>query len=274
MAKIWKSDALLFLFLLLILTLVFIPIAEMIIISLKTRAQFNYDPVLPTLPLHFSNWVVILPMLLRPVLNSTFLAGTSIVGTLLIASLSAYAFANLELPGKEVLYFLVISMLMVPGLLSLVPRFVIVARLGLVGTYWSCILPYIAGRQVFAIFVLRSFFAGVSKQIAEAARVDGADDFRIYWSIVLPLSKPILATLAVMQLLGIWNDFIWPLVTMGANDKLRTLTVQLYYLNTQYSQNWGLIMSGYVVASIPLLVVFAFASRTFIRGLSSGAVKM
>lgn len=274
MIKTLRSDWILLLALAVVLLLVFYPFLQMVIISLKTPGQFNYDPIRPTFPLNFSNWAGIVPMLVRPVLNSTFLAGTSITGTLIVASLSAYAFACLEFPGKEFLFFMIISMLMIPGLLTLVPRFVVVARMGMIGTYWSCIVPYVAGGQIFAIFVLRTFFASVSKQIAEAARVDGASDLGIYWRIVLPLSKPILATLAVMQLLSIWNDFIWPLVTVGASDRLRTLTVQLYYLNTQFSQNWGLIMSGYVVASIPLLVVFSLASRTFIRGLSSGAIKM
>lgn len=274
MTKVIKSDGLLLLFLIVILLLVLYPLLQMVIISLKTPGQFYFDPIRPTLPFHFENWTTVLSMLVRPIANSAFLAVTSIAGTLFVASLSAYAFACLDLPGKEVLYFLVISMLMIPGLLTLVPRFVVVARLGLVGNYLSCILPYIAGGQIFAIFVLRTFFAGVSQRLAEAAQIDGAASFGIYWLIVLPLSKPILATLAVMQLLSIWNDFIWPLVTVGAHDNLRTLTVQLYYLNTQFSQEWGLILSGYVVGSIPLLIVFALASRTFIRGLSSGAIKM
>jgi len=272
--KTIRSDWLLFLFLLVILILVFYPLAQMVIISLKTPGQFYFDPIRVTPPLHFENWLSILPMVGRPIANSAFLAGTSIVGTLFVASLSAYAFACLDFPAKEGLFYMIISLLMIPGLLTLVPRFVVIARSGLIGTYFSCILPYIAGGQIFSIFVLRTFFSGVSRQIAEAARVDGASDFGIYWRIVLPLSKPILATLAVMQLLSIWNDFIWPLVTVGAKDHLRTLTVQLFYLNTQFSQDWGLIMSGYVIGSIPLILMFSLASKVFIRGLSSGAIKM
>lgn len=269
-----RNDWLLYIVLGTILVLVFYPLLEMIVISLKSQGQYTVNPIGLTFPLHVDNYSAVLPNLLRPIFNSTIIAVASILGTLTAASLSAFAFARFRFPGSTLLFFLIISMLMIPGLLTLVPSFVIVARLGLVNTYWAAIIPYIAWGQIFAVFVLRTFFASLPQELVEAARVDGASNFQIYRNVVLPLSQSILATLAVLQLIDIWNDYIWPLVTLSGNPGLRTLTVHLYFMNDEYSHQWGLIMAGYTLASVPLLLVFAFASRTFVRGLSSGAIKI
>lgn len=270
-----RNDWLIYIVIGAILVLIFYPLAQMLVISVKSEGQYTVNPIGLTFPLHLDNYSIVLPGLLRPIFNSALIATASILGTLAIASLSAFAFARLHFPGSSLLFFLIISMLMIPGLLTLVPSFVIVARLGLLNTYWAAIIPYIAWGQIFAIFVLRTFFASLPQELVEAARVDGASNFQIYWQIVVPLSQSILATLAVLQLIDVWNDYIWPLVTLSGAPGLRTLTVHLYFFqNSQYSHQWGLIMAGYTIASLPLLLVFAFASKTFVRGLASGAIKI
>jgi ABC-type glycerol-3-phosphate transport system permease component len=269
-----RNDWFLYLFLAFILLLIFYPLLQMIVISFKSQGQYTVDPIGVTFPLRFTNYTDIAVVLFRPIFNTSLIAVVSIAGTLTVASLSAYVFARYSFPGSTFLFFVVISLLMIPGLLTLVPAFVVVARLGLLNTYWAAILPYVAGGQVFAIFVLRTFFASLPQELVEAALVDGAGRWHVFWRIVVPLSRPILATLAVLELINVWNDYIWPLITLSGARGLRTLTVHLYFMNNEYSHEWGLIMAGYTIASIPLLLVFSMASQTFVRGLTSGAIKM
>jgi multiple sugar transport system permease protein/raffinose/stachyose/melibiose transport system permease protein len=158
--------------------------------------------------------------------------------------------------------------------LTLIPLFLLVKDMGLLNTYWVLILPYIAGGQAFAIFVLRSFIASQPEEIFESARIDGANEFTIYSRIALPMAKPILGTLAILSLLSTWNDYIWPSVTLR-NPELWTISLQLVSFSSQWAslQQYGQMFAGYVVASIPLFLLFIFTMRLFIEGLASGAIK-
>jgi ABC-type glycerol-3-phosphate transport system permease component len=162
---------------------------------------------------------------------------------------------------------------MIPGELTLIPSFLLVKDLGLLNSYWVLILPYIAGGQVFAIFILRSFFQSMPDEMFEAARIDGANELQILIRIGIPLSQSILGVVAIMHILSTWNDLVWPLVTLSS-DKLMTLTIGLYAFRTAWYSIWGPLMAGYMLASIPLIILFAFTSRLFVEGLSSGAIKM
>lgn len=144
---------------------------------------------------------------------------------------------------------------------------------GMLRRRWALIIPYVASGQIFGIFVLRTFFVSIPQDLVDSGRVDGAGDFGIFWHIVLPLSKPILGTLAILQMLNIKNDFIWPLVTV-TKPALRTLTLQLRLMEGELGTEWGLIMAGYTLACVPILVVFALATRPFIQGMTSGAIKV
>ena len=174
----------------------------------------------------------------------------------------------------EALFLMLLALLMIPGILTLVPAFLLVKRLGLMNTYGALILPYIAGGQIFAIFVMRSFFASLPEELFESARIDGANTFRLYSSICLPLSKPILVTIAIMNILGTWNDYIWPLVTIP-DGKRWTISVGIVSFGSQYlgTESWGPMYAGYVLASLPLIILFVFTMRYFIAGLTSGAIK-
>ncbi len=140
-------------------------------------------------------------------------------------------------------------------------------------THLVLILPYIAGGQVFAIFIMRSFFQSMPEEMFEAARMDGANELQTFLRIGLPLSQSILGVVAVMHILSTWNDLIWPIVTLSSQN-LMTLTIGLYAFRTAWYSIWGPLMAGYVLASIPLVILFAFTSKLFVEGLSSGAIKM
>lgn len=266
-----------YIFLSAIAFLTFLPFFLMISISFKTRAQFAVQPIWPTFPLHFENYRFAWEQVFRPVINSAIVCAASIGGTLMVASMAAYAFARFKFPGSRILFLAVISMLMVPDVLLLVPRYVVTGNLpiihvSLLGNLLGLIVPYISFGSIFAIFVLRTFFAAVPGELMEAARMDGASYWTIFWKIMLPLSKPILATLAVIQLIRLWNDFVWPFVVITKKSQY-TLALILRTFSGDFGTQWGLIMSCYVMASLPLLLVFAVASKQFIKGITSGAIK-
>jgi ABC-type glycerol-3-phosphate transport system permease component len=259
-------------FLILAAVLTYIPFWLMVVISTKDQAQFYHSIWVPELPLHPENYTVAWNIVGRYLVNSVFVTVTTIIGVLLVSSLSAFVFARYEFPGKKVLFMMIISLLMVPAILTLVPAFVWIKNLGMINSHWGLILPGIAGQQVFAIFILRSFLASLPEELFEAARVDGASIFQCYWRIAMPLSRPVLSVVVITTLLTTWNDFIWPLVVIS-DDKLRTIPIGLAFFEGQYMTSYGPQMAGYVISSIPLLLVFLFTSKEFVQGMTAGAIK-
>ncbi len=152
------------------------------------------------------------------------------------------------------------------------PRYVVTANFHLLDNYLGLIIPYTSFGSIFAIFVLRTFFASVPGELIEAARMDGASHWTIFWRIMIPLSRPILATLAIIQLIRLWNEYIWPFLVISKKN-LYPLALSLKGFSSDFGTQWGLIMACYVMASLPLLIVFAFASKQFIKGITSGAIK-
>jgi ABC-type glycerol-3-phosphate transport system permease component len=249
------------------------PLANMVITSFKTTDQYYAQFWLPVLPFHPENYTAAWAAVSPYMLNSVITSGASAIGVAVLACLTAYAFARFSFPGREIFYFLVIVLLLIPAVLTLVPSFLLVKSLGLMNTRWALILPYMAGGQVLAIFIMRAFFAGLPEELFEAARVDGAGEIRAFWQIAIPLTSPILATVAIMQILSTWNDYLWPFLVVQ-DDSLRTLVVGLVVFQSRYYTNWGPLMAGYVVASVPLLILFFFTMRYFVEGLTAGALKV
>lgn len=249
------------------------PFLFMIITSFKTYSQYLHDFVGIQYPLHPENYGVAWDIVRRPILNSLFVSIASAAGTVVFASLSAYVFARYRFPGREFLFFAVISLLMIPNVFQLIPRFMLVRELGLLNTYWALILPYIAGGQIFAIFVLRSFFASLPQELFDAAKIDGASDFKSFLYVAVPLSRSMIATLAILRLQQSWNDFIWPLVST-TDINIRTVIVQLSFLQGQFGTQIGPMFAGYILGSLPLLIIFAFGMKQFIAGMTSGAIKV
>ena len=248
------------------------PFLFMVLTSFKTNAQLALNFIGLPRPAQWENYVYAWAKV-RPYLSNSVIVSASVVfGVLVFASLSAYAFARLRFWGKEIIWFGILSLLMVPGVLTLIPAYLLVNRLGLVNTYGVLILPAVAGGQVFAVFLMRSFFASLPAELFESARIDGAGEFTVYWRIVLPLSRPILGTVAITNILGTWNSYIWPLVTIQSR-KMFTVPIGLAFLRGEYRIEYGQLFAGYVLASLPLLVLFALTMRSFVEGLTAGSIK-
>jgi len=264
----WKH-----LILALLAILTFYPIMFMIMTSLKDTPEFNHSFWWFAWPLHGENYSTAWETVSHYVGNSLLVCVVTMVGVLIFSSLSAYVFARYRFLGREILFYGVLAILMVPGVLTLVPTFLMVKDLGMLNTYWAMILPYMAGGQAFAIFLLRGFFASLPEELFESARVDGASAFQSYLSIALPLSKPILSVIALTNFLGNWNEFLWPLVTIS-DDAVKPVTTGLLQFSSQYGSQTGPLFAAYAIASIPLFILFIFASGTFVKGVTSGAFKM
>jgi ABC-type glycerol-3-phosphate transport system permease component len=191
-----------------IIVLVLYPFALLISLAFKDNAQFMHQRWMPTLPLHFANFTAATAAMIRYVVNSFIVTTLSCAGIVTLSAFSAYVFAGFEFPGRQSLFYAILSLMMVPGVLGLVPLFMIVRSLGLLDTYWALILPYIAGGQVMGIFLLRTFFAAIPNDLFDASRIDGAGDFRAFTSVAVPLCKPMLATVAIISVQASWNDLI------------------------------------------------------------------
>ncbi len=215
------------------------------------------------------SWALIRPYML----NSLVVCGATALGVLLISSIAAYTLSRNRFPGNRLVYYFIISAMMFPGVLTFVPAYMVVRDLGLLNTYWAMILPYMAGGQVFAIFVMKGFFDGLPEDLFEAARIDGAGHLQVYLRIVLPLSKPVLSVVLIMNVIGVWNNFMWPFVTQS-DGRFHVIASGLFVLATSaHAQNFSTLFAAYMLSSIPLLVLFIYATRPFIRGITSGAFK-
>lgn len=257
-----------------LLFLTMLPYMVMIIRSFKSLNQTGISQVYPTLPLHYGNYIQAWKMISQFMLNSVIVTALTVVGVLLLSSITAYVFARYNFPGREFLFWLIIVLLMVPGIISLIPMFVLVASdLKLKNNYLGLLLPYWAGGQVFAIFVLRTYFASLPEELFESARLDGAGHLRLYWNITLPLSGPILSVIAILTILNTWNDYLWPLLILS-EVKMRTVTIGLTFLRDTAFPRPGIEMAAYVLASIPMFLLFIATMRTFIRGITAGALKL
>jgi multiple sugar transport system permease protein/raffinose/stachyose/melibiose transport system permease protein len=245
----------------------------MLEMSLKNLYQFNVYRWLPTLPWHVDNYVIAWSQVVGYLWNSFVIATVTVIISITASSLTAYVLARFDFPGRSFFYFAVISLLMIPGVLTLITTFWVVLKLGLVNTYWGLWFPMAAFAQAFQIFVLRTFFASLPEELFEAARMDGAGDLRALWLIAIPLSRPIFATLAVLQFLAAWNEYIWPLMVIR-DDVLQPVSVALLHFNGIFQTEWGPLFAGYTLAALPLFVLFMFTSRYFVQGLLSGAVRI
>jgi multiple sugar transport system permease protein len=225
----------------------------------------NYSDVWNVLPdangnSYFPRWI----------LNSLILATSVTVAQLFFCSLAGYAFARLKFPGKGFVFAAMLSTLMLPGMVLLIPQYQILNSLHLINTYGAIIVPNLVSASM--IFLLTQFFVGVPKELDEAANLDGAGIFATYWRIILPLAKPALATMALLTFQGMWNNFQGPLVFLNTID-LYPLTVGLGYLSGQYSAHQNLVLAGSMFNTIPMVVLFIFFSRFYVQGATFSGVK-
>ena len=253
--------------------LAFIPIFLMIFLSLKSQSQFYANLWAIPNPPQWKNYNAAWNQLIQNMINSVT---TVAVGTLLIVLLSAmsgYVFARLEFPLKNFLFMMMLALMMVPGVLTLTPSFKLIQRLGLKNTWWALWLPWASGGQVMGMYLCRTFITGQPASLFESARIDGATEFQAFYRIAVPLAKPILATLVVMNMISLYGDFIWPLLVIESNSKqVISVAIQTYSSSTGMT-DYGAMIAGFVMATIPLLLMFMFSSRLYIEGITSGAVK-
>lgn len=254
-----------------------VPFLWMFSTALKTRADvFAYPPVWIPEVLHWENFaeVFLAFPFVRYALNTLFVAVTVTFFHTLTCAMAAYAFARLSFPGRDKLFLVYLGTMMVPGLVTLIPSYILMTDrfLGLIDTYWALILPASLG-GAFNTFLLRQFMLGLAPELEDAARMDGASPIGIFWRIVLPLSRPALAVVAVFTFMGAWNDFIWPLLMIHSPDK-QTLTLGLASMQGRWSTRWPELMAGTLMSVVPVLLLLVFFQRYFEEGLTfSGTPK-
>ncbi len=208
--------------------------------------------------------------LARYLFNSAFLSFAVTAIALAVNSMAGYAFAKFRFKGRDPLFKVLLSSMVIPAQVTMLPLFLMLNKMGVINSYVGVIIPGMA--SVFGIFLIRQFAQSIPDSLIEAARIDGAGDFRIYRSLVLPLCKPILITLGIITFMGTWNDFLWPLIVM-TDDSMYTLPVAIANLSLEHVQDVELMMAGAVITVAPVLILFAAVQKYYIGGLMAGGVK-
>jgi multiple sugar transport system permease protein len=202
--------------------------------------------------------------------NSLFVAITVTLGQIVTCSLAAYAFARVQFRGRDLLFYLFLGTMMIPGQVIMIPSFMVLHWLGWIDTYYALIVPGLA--SAFGTFLLRQFFLTIPRDLEDAASIDGCSRLGVLWRIILPLSRPALATLAVFTFMGVFNDFLWALVVVSS-DEMKTVQLGLAIFRDRYQTDWGQLMAASVTATLPILMVFFFAQRYFIKGITLSGLK-
>jgi multiple sugar transport system permease protein len=202
--------------------------------------------------------------------NSLLIATVVTMLSLVMNSMAGYALAKLRFVGRDRLFRLLLAGLIIPAQVAMIPLFLLMKQLGLINTYWAVILP--ASASIFGIFLIRQYALSIPDALLDAARVDGAGEWRIYWTVVLPLLRPILVTLGVFTFMVTWNDFMWPLIALIDGD-MRTLPVALAILSGEHVQDTELMMAGSVLTLLPVLLLFVFVQRYYVEGITAGSLK-
>jgi multiple sugar transport system permease protein len=250
------------------------PFVWMLLGSLKTDGEILRDPsgFLPKDPTlnNYATWFNDLNISTF-FLNSLIVAVFTVLGNLLFCSMIGYALAKMEFAGKRALFLLVMLTLMVPGVVTFVPLFVLVSKLGLLNTYPALILPFLT--SPLGVFLMRQFMMGIPDSLIEAARIDGAGELRTFFRVVMPLCGPPLATLGILTFLGSWNNFLWPLVA-AQSQKMYTLPVALSLYSTgENATNYGLLLAGSVLVIAPIVLLFVLLQRFFIQSVATAGIK-
>jgi len=249
------------------------PFLWMVVSSFKDKAQiFVFPPQWIPQPFVWQNyadaWNAI--PLGRFYLNSFFVATTVTIGQALVCSMAAYVFARLQFPGRDAIFLAFLGTMMLPRQITLIPRFIIMKNLGWIDTYQALIVPFLA--WPLGTFLLRQSFLDIPTDMEDAARMDGCSRFRILFQIILPLSKPALATVAVFSFMNHWNTFLWPLIVIQTRNKL-TLQVGLSMLRSELGTDWPVLMAASVLSALPTIIVYFFAQKQFVAGITLTGLK-
>lgn len=264
-----------FIYLLLILggVLMLLPFVWMISTSLKAANEVMVMPPkwIPSI-FHWKNYAIAWATapFARYTFNSLFVAVTSTLGELITAILAAYAFARISFFGRDVVFAVLLGTMMVPGEVLLIPNFVTLAKLGWIDHYPALIVPWTA--SIFAIFLLRQFFLAIPKELSYAAKVDGCSDFRFLWSVMVPLAKPALITIALLKAIGSWNAFLWPLIVTNSVH-MRTLPVGLIQFSTETGTEYQLLMAASTMIIFPMIILYLILQKYILEGVARAGIK-
>ncbi|MCC6458784.1 MAG: carbohydrate ABC transporter permease [Caldilineaceae bacterium] len=255
--------------------LIFIfPTVWMVSTSLKDLAQLYRVPIVwipdPMIWQNYTNAFDAMPFG-RYILNSLLIIMLVTIGTALSSAFVAYGFSRFRAPGKDLLFMLLLSTMMLPYAVTLIPQFIMFSAVGWINTYLPLTIPAYFGSPFF-IFLLRQFFMTIPRELDEAAKIDGYSALGIFWRIIVPLSKPALITVAVFTAIWNWNDYLGPLVYLSSKDKF-TVAVGLSFFQGEHSTDWGMLMAASTMATVPALVIFLLAQRYFVQGIATTGMK-
>ncbi|MDZ5471465.1 carbohydrate ABC transporter permease [Bacillus sp. 31A1R] len=250
-----------------------LPFAWMFFSAIKPNSEIFTSP--PTLLPSNPNWGNFIDAwtsgdYTQYFINTAVISVLTTIITLFICSLAGYTFAKYEFFGKKTLFLFFLGTMMIPMQVIMIPIFLMMAKLGLLNSYWSVILPLAA--NAYGVFLMRQFMSTIPTELMEAARIDGCSDFRIFWQIVLPLTKPALVTLGILTFLGAWNEFLWPLIMLDSPDMM-TLQVALTQFQGQYEVKWNLLMAASALSMIPIALIFIVFQRFLVEGIATSGVK-
>ena len=251
----------------------FVPMFIMLFLSSKTTWEM-YNNFFG-LPARFAweNYTSAFAYLKGNMINTLLMVAGAVILTLVLSTLSGYVFAVKKFPGKSLLFMGVLVLMMIPGSISLAANYTLIIEYGLLNSRWAVILPWITGGQIMGILLCKNAIEALPRDLFEAAKIEGCNEFKLITTITVPLIKPMLSTVAVLKVVDYYNDFIWPMMVIESNAK-QVVTVFLKVFNSsQSSSNMGTMYAGFVIAMIPLFVLFLFTSRLYMEGLTAGAVK-
>ena len=257
----------------LITFLAFVPIIVMLMTSFKSNVEIYNDFFALPKTLQWGNYQNAFDVLATNMGGTLTVVAIAVFFTLALAAVGGYVFATMDFPGKGVLFFLFLALMMIPGSLYLTPNYMLIQKYHLFNTWGALILPWISGGQVLGIVLCRNAMEQIPRDLFEAAKMEGCGPIRCLIYIALPLAKPILSTVAIMQLVSYYNDFIWPMMVIESNRKQMITVAVRIFTSAQGTVNIGAMFAGYVIATLPIFILFMFTSRLYMEGLTAGAVK-
>ena len=272
-AKHRVSQAILLTVIFLLIVMLIYPLMMALWNSFKSDIEYERSKWYPTFPLRYKNLISGFNATYGYILNTLFVAFCGILGMLLISSMAAFAFTKIRFPGKMILFYVVIALMMVPSVMTLIPAYLLYRSIGLYDNLWSLILPMWTSACVNAVFLLVIFTAGLPNELFEAAQLDGAGVFFAFIKIALPLAMPILGTLAIMQIVSVWNDYMWPCIIL-TEERFTISAGLLITFTSDYTANMPVMFASYLISSTPLLLLFIFANKFYIQGLTSAGIKL
>lgn len=261
------------LYMILTIAIMLFPLYLTVIGSVKDLDQILDNFFVPTLPFHFGNYLKAFKYIGPYFFNTVLYAVLSSLLTVGAATLGGYAFSRIRFPCRRIFYMILFAKMFLPGVMNLVPSFLLANKLGILNTPWVIALFCMGQSMPYWVFVMRTFINGQPKELIESMRMDGASELTVFFKLALPLLKPMVSLMTLNVVLFIWNDFVWPVVTLTDPAK-RTLTVGIFKLSEVAGMDYGMMIAGYALAMLPLLIGFFFSMKSFMSGLTAGAIKL